>query len=67
MKIEFLVWDRRRKAGMTIRELEHASGVSRTAIDEIENNRRMPRFDTMVRLSLALECDINDLFRCEIR
>lgn len=52
---------------MTIRELEHASGVSRTAIDEIENNRRMPRFDTMVRLSLALECDINDLFRCEIR
>ena len=49
----------------SIRELSEKSGVSRTTINEIENNLQMPRFDTMVYLSRALNCDINDLFKID--
>ena len=65
MKIIFTIWSRREYLHWSIRELSEKSGVSRTTVNEIENNLQMPRFDTMVYLSRAMNCDINDLFKID--
>lgn len=62
MKIVFTLWAKRDRLNMTIRELSVISGVPRATINAVENNSRMPRFDTVVYLSQALGCDINELF-----
>ncbi len=62
MKVKFLLYDVRTAKGYSVRELAHKSGVSSSAINYIENGKRSPSLDTLIKLSNALDCRIEDLY-----
>lgn len=51
----------RRRAGLSQEELGRLAGLHRTQIGLLERGARMPRIDTLVKLSGALGCDHADL------
>ncbi|UWO79525.1 helix-turn-helix domain-containing protein [Enterocloster asparagiformis] len=51
---------------MTLRDLSIKSGISRTEINNIENNLKDPTIRTMCLLSLALDVSLQDLFSIEV-
>jgi DNA-binding XRE family transcriptional regulator len=53
------VWREYRK--LTLAKLAKTCGVSIPAISQIENNKRTPSVDLLVKLSKALSCDMEDL------
>ena len=57
---------RREDLNMTQQELSIISGVSRQTISQIENNLLQNiESKTMIKLAIALKCDIGDLFSKE--
>lgn len=58
-----LLKDKREEKGMSQNYLAEKSGVSRQTISAIEN-QTLDNIEskTMVKLALALECDIGDIF-----
>ncbi len=57
------VRDRRIELGYSKSELSKLSKVSRSTIIAIEsNNVKYLRSDTMMKLAIALKCDITDIF-----
>jgi DNA-binding XRE family transcriptional regulator len=53
------VWREYRK--LTLAKLAKTCGVSIPAISQIENNKRTPSVDLLVKLSKALCCEMEDL------
>jgi len=53
------VWREYRK--LTLSKLAKACGVSIPAISQIENDKRTPSVDLLIKLSKALCCDMEDL------
>lgn len=53
----------RRRLGLSQEELAARCSLHRTEIGNIENGRRMPRVDTLMRLAGALEVRAEDLLR----
>lgn len=51
----------RRQAGLTQQELGEMTELHRTEISLLENGKRMPRLDTLVKLVCALGCKSDDL------
>lgn len=60
--VSILLWQQRTAAGLTLRELEQASGVSKTEINDIENGKKSPTLDTLELLAAGLKVSICDLF-----
>ena len=58
-----LLKDKREEKGMSQNDLSEKSGVSRQTISAIEN-QSLDNIEskTMVKLALALECDVGDIF-----
>jgi len=54
----------RTKKGLTLRQLETLSGVSKAEISYIENDERDPTITTLCMLAKALQVPITDLFSC---
>jgi DNA-binding XRE family transcriptional regulator len=57
------VWREYRK--LTLATLAKACGVSIPALSQIENDKRTPSVDLLLRLSKALCCDMEDLIRVD--
>ncbi len=55
--IDRLIAERHSK-GMTQRELARAASVPPLAIARLESKSNRPRLDTLVKVAMALECDI---------
>jgi DNA-binding XRE family transcriptional regulator len=55
------VWREYRK--FTLATLAKACGVSTPALSQIENSKRTPSVELLVKLSSALCCDMEDLIR----
>jgi transcriptional regulator with XRE-family HTH domain len=51
----------RRRAGISQAELGAMTGLHRTEISFLENAKRMPRLDTLLKLVCALEIPADDL------
>lgn len=56
------IWEIRNKKGIKLRALAELSGVSKTQLNEIENNKVSPTLVTLEKIAKALEVDINKLF-----
>ena len=63
MHIESLVKQVRQTKNMTLSKLSEKSGVSRTHINDIENNLKSPSLIVMVQLAKALNVEITELYR----
>ena len=58
-----LLKEKREEKGMSQNDLSDKSGVSRQTISAIENQSlNNIESKTMVKLALALECDVGDIF-----
>jgi transcriptional regulator with XRE-family HTH domain len=51
----------RSKAGLTQEELGALTEMHRTEISYLENAKRTPRMDTLVKLTSALDCSADEL------
>lgn len=65
--MDLLLWKIRDAKGVTLRELEQMSGIPRSTINDIENNRMSPRLVQMEALAKALGVRIGDLFDSEYK
>ena len=54
--------ERREELGITQQELADKIGVSLSWIRKIENHKVKPSIQLMVRVSVALDCRVDDLF-----
>ena len=48
--------------GLTLKQMEEKTGVSKTTLNEIENNHRSPTLETLVQVAKALDIKVTDLF-----
>lgn len=63
MKIKILVRKFRKEKNISLETLSKKSGVSKTHINDIENNIKSPSLYVMVRLARALKVDITELYK----
>ncbi len=63
MRIEILVKQIRTERNMTLGKLADKSGVSRTHINDIENNLKSPSLFVMIKLARALDVEITELYK----
>lgn len=54
---------RRKAKGLTQKQLAIKSGVTESQISQIETGKRKPGFETLLRISEALDCTTDDLVR----
>lgn len=57
------IWELRTAKGYSLRQLEKISGVSKTDINDIENNRISPTLDTLEMLAKALNVKLIELIK----
>jgi putative transcriptional regulator len=62
IKIEYKLFDIRSKRGYTVRSLAEKSGVSKSNINNIENQESNPSILVIVKLARALEVEPDDLY-----
>nr|DAX12735.1 MAG TPA: helix-turn-helix domain protein [Bacteriophage sp.] len=61
------LWNIRSERNITIRELANLSGISKSEINNIENERYSPRLSQLEKLAAALDMGIVDLFDSEYK
>ena len=55
--------DLRKSRGLSQLDIEISSGVNRTEISKIENGLKNIEFITIVKLAIALDVELSDLFK----
>ena len=63
MQVEILLKEVRKEKNYTLSQLSKKSGISKTHINDIENNVKEPSFSMMVRLSYALNIPKDKLYK----
>ena len=61
------LWNIRSERNITIRELANLSGISKSEINNIENERYSPMLSQLEKLAAALDMGIVDLFDSEYK
>jgi len=61
--VEVLIWQARMARGLSLRELERRSGVSRAALQRIESGGVSPTLAQLDLIAGALDCSISQLYR----
>ena len=59
-KIRF--YEIRMQYGLTLKQLEEKTGISKTTLNEIENDHRSPTLETLVKVAKSLDIKVTDLF-----
>ena len=62
MKLEMRVWQVRNAKGISLRTLSSMSGIPKSTINRIENNKTIPNIVQLILLAEALDCQIKDLY-----
>lgn len=60
--IEILIWERRQERGMTLRQLEERSGISRSTLQRLESGQQSPTLDQLDWIADALKVSISQLY-----
>lgn len=63
LHIELLIKEIRKQQNITLGELSKKSGVSKSHINDIENNKKEPTLTIAVAIAKALNVQLTDLFR----
>ncbi len=65
MKVKILLKEVRTKRGISLRQLEEMSGVSRAHLNAIELQHKEPRISILIKVAKALEVSIEELYEVE--
>ena len=60
-------WEARTVKGITLKQLEELSGISKTALNNIENGKTSPTMHQLEAIAKALDVRITDLFDSEYK
>ena len=63
MYVEILLKQVRQRKRVTLNKLSEKSGISKTHINDIENNIKGPSLLVMIRLAKALDVEITELYK----
>ena len=61
--MKILVWEVRTSKGFTLMELSKKSGIGKSTINNIENEKTSPTLEQLEAIASALDCRIIDLFK----
>lgn len=61
-KMKILTWDARKAAGLTLQELSDKTGISKTTLNDIENQIVSPTLIQLEKIAIALDTQITALF-----
>jgi transcriptional regulator with XRE-family HTH domain len=62
MEIKILLKEIREEKNITLRKLSEVTGISKSHLSYIERGEREPTLSVVVRIALALNIDIKDLY-----
>lgn len=65
--MKILTWKARHDKKLTLHQLAELSGISKTTLNEIENERRMPNIIQLEKIAQALGVRISDLYESEYK
>lgn len=65
--MEVLTWQARIKKGMTLKQLETATGIGKTTLNNIENGLVSPTLIQLEAIARALDVKMVDLFDSDIK
>lgn len=52
----------RKKKGLTVRQLEYKTGISKSTLSRLENNEMKLYLELLEKIARALNCNVQDLF-----
>lgn len=62
MDMEILIWQMRTARGLSCRQLACLTGLAKSTINNLENQKNSPTLDELNIISKALHCKISDLY-----
>ena len=65
--MEILTWQARTERGLTLRQLEAATGIGKTTLNNIENGLVSPTLAELEAIARALDTRISDLYNSEYK
>lgn len=60
-------WKVRTEKGITLKELSQMSGISKTCLNDIENNKTSPTINELEKIAKALNVRMTDLFESKYK
>lgn len=60
--MEVLTWQARNKRDLTLKQLEAATGIGKTTLNNIENGLVSPTLNQLEAIARALDVKISDLY-----
>lgn len=63
MHVDILVKEVRQRKSISLNKLSEKSGISKTHINDIENDVKGPSLYVMIKLAKALDVEITELYR----
>ena len=60
--MEVLTWQARNKRGLTLKQLEAATGIGKTTLNNIENGLVSPTLNQLEAIARALDVKMSDLY-----
>lgn len=61
--IKMLIWQQRSKRDITLVELSKMTGISKSTLNNFENEKTSPNLLQLEKISAALNCEITELFQ----
>lgn len=65
--MNILTWETRTKKGLTLIELAEKTGIGKSTLNNIENEKVSPTLFQLEMIAIALEVKITDLFESEFK
>lgn len=65
--MKILIWNIRTSKGISLESLSKLAGISQSALNNYENEKRSPSIYSLECIAKALECRISDLFESEYK
>lgn len=66
-KMRILVWEARHNKKLTLVQLSAISGISKTTLNDIENQKLSPTLNQLEAIARAMNLRISDLFESEYK
>lgn len=63
--INMLLWKARVSRGITLVELSKRTGISKSTLNNFENQRTYPNVFQLEKIATALDCNISDLYESD--
>ena len=67
IEVRYKIRTIRMKRGITLRQLERISSVSKSELSNIERNNADPTLKTLLMIAFALQVNLNELFEILVK